>query len=219
MALQDLSVLENPMDLPPEFKAWLIKYLELNPPNLPVAQMLGVGGLSDKALATPVLRLEAGGTVLGGTAAGSLIENHDSVPVSAGALTNFVAQKFAYNAKIDGPPAGYKTQWLLEVVWRTNATSPGTSFTIAPWEQTAFAGGAGGYTSTGAGALNTPTAVTVTPGAGASGNSDSGWHDHGVAGDIVAGKTYFIDCLIAGATAANSGFDFTTRLWRRFVPA
>lgn len=41
MAVEDLNPLQNPMDLPPEFKAWLVKYLEANPPSLPVAQMLG----------------------------------------------------------------------------------------------------------------------------------------------------------------------------------
>lgn len=36
-----LEALKNPMDLPPEFKSWLVKYLEVNPPSLPVSGMLG----------------------------------------------------------------------------------------------------------------------------------------------------------------------------------
>lgn len=75
---RDLSPLENPMDLPPEFKQWLVKYLEANPPSLPVAQMLGykppastfdkvVGELQvvNSAIATPVYSKTIPGKTLG----------------------------------------------------------------------------------------------------------------------------------------------------------
>lgn len=44
-----LAALQNPMDLPQEFKAWLLKYIEVNPPSLPAAQMLGYKPTADAA--------------------------------------------------------------------------------------------------------------------------------------------------------------------------
>lgn len=56
-----LELLKSPMDLPEEFKSWLLKYIEVNPPNLPIKQMLGyqdgpkirVGAISDGPPANP----------------------------------------------------------------------------------------------------------------------------------------------------------------------
>lgn len=41
MDVKKSDPLKNPMDLPPEFKGWLVKWLEVNPPQLPIKQMLG----------------------------------------------------------------------------------------------------------------------------------------------------------------------------------
>lgn len=41
MATPKSDPLKNPMDLPAEFKGWLVKWLEVNPPQLPIKQMLG----------------------------------------------------------------------------------------------------------------------------------------------------------------------------------
>lgn len=92
--------LKNPMDLPPEFKSWLVKWLEVNPPSLPVAQMLGY-----KPSDLPLAKLSLAGTtaiLTGGTQPLQLAASYDSrldsliFPDRGAANSAFTVKKTGY---------------------------------------------------------------------------------------------------------------------------
>lgn len=172
------------------------------------------------ALAVPVMRAEFGGTFTA-AAGGSYLCNMDSGPKVPATLVNFRVITWTYDPDQDDPPAGYKTQWKLELAWKTNATASTRTHVWAPWAITAVAGGAGGYTETMAGTfLSFPNATVVAPAASTLAVIDTGWSDHGVSSGVQSGTDYgFGANITGGAMAANSAISWTGRFLRRFVPA
>lgn len=172
------------------------------------------------ALAIPVLRGEAGGSILAGgqgSSAGSYICNMDSAPKSPAVLGNQVISWFMYNPTLDDPPSGYKTQWSIEVAYTTNNTLTGVTFTLSLWQMTAVAGGAGGYTETMTGSALSALNVVIGSTAGFT-TSNGSWVDTNAAGGITTGNTYAFYINNSGTLATNSAFRWRARLHRRFIP-
>ena len=211
------DVLSDPISLPAEFTNFIPQHVAMNPvPVNPTAPIYAMG------LATPVLRGEAGGTIIaggGGAAAGSYLCNMDSTPVAAGTLANQVLSLFFYQAALDDPPQGYKTQWMLEVDWTTNAGSPAVTLTWSMWQITAVGGAAGGYTTTMAGSLASSLNVAKAFAGVSLSGATSGWSDTGATGGLSTGNVYAFAVNNNGTFAASSACRWRAKLWRRFVPS
>lgn len=175
-----------------------------------------------QALATPVLRGEAGGSLLAGAAVGSYLCNMDSTPKLPGTLVNQVLSLFKYIPELDDPPAGFKTQWGLEVAQTTNATAVGQTITWGMWQILSIAGAAGGYTETMAGSFTLPNfqsailATHLTVGF-------NGWFDTDSPGAIVStgipsAPVYGFAINLPGAMTAGSALRWRMRLYRRWIP-
>lgn len=175
-----------------------------------------------QALAAPVLRGEAGGSLTAGVAAGSYLCNMDSTPKLPATLANQVLSLFKYIPELDDPPPGFKTQWGLEVGQTTNATAPAQTITWGMWNIQAIGGGAGGYTETMAGTFTLPNfnstifATHLTVGFG-------GWVDTDSAGAIASSgipsaPVYGFAIFLPGAMAAGSALRWRMRLYRRWIP-
>lgn len=175
-----------------------------------------------QALATPVLRGEAGGSLLAGAAVLSYLCNMDSTPKLPGTLANQVLSLFKYIPELDDPPPGFKTQWGLEVGHTTNGTAVGQTITWGMWQILSIAGGAGGYTETMAGSFTLPNfqsfifATHLAVGF-------NGWFDTDSPGAIVSSgipsaPVYGFAINLGGAMTAGSALRWRMRLYRRWIP-
>jgi hypothetical protein len=179
-------------------------------------QYLAGDGTWKKANAAPVLRAEAGGTMLAGSASGSYSLNMDSTPKLAATLSNQTISLFMYDPTLDDPPAGFKTQWKVEVSYSTNNTGPGVmTFTFGLLGITSIGGAAGGYTESFAGAFTNVNVAVAFSAAAALSSASSAWVDS--VGNISTSTVYALAVFLNAATAANSAVRFRVRLYRRWV--
>lgn len=175
--------------------------------------------LVQAALATPVLRGEAGGTVLAGTATGSYMANMDSTPKLPATLANQVLSLFQWSEVLDAPPPGYRTQWQMEVQYQTNAASPAASIVWGLWQIVSMGGAAGGYVETGSGSfLSSPQCLASLTAANNAITVLSGWSDHGSINNVQSGIVYAYAISILNIPAASSAFRYRQRMYRRYVP-
>lgn len=177
---------------------------------------------SQVALATPVLRGEAGGSLLGGSASGTYLCNMDSTPKVPATLGNQVLSLFRYSTPLDDPPNGYKTQWMVEATYTTNATAVGTNVIFGLIQLTSIGGGAGGYTETISGSFSPTQVQSGTISSVVATEVTSAWLDNSIAGTgsapITTAQIYSFAVFLGGAFAANSALRWRIRLYRRWVP-
>lgn len=181
-----------------------------------VSLLLGPGTPVDTAVAAayavPVLRGEAGGTILAATGLGTRIMNMDSTPKVPATLGNQVLSVFVPNTALDAPPAGYKTQFMYAVIWLCNAVNPGGTWTWGLSQLTSTTGAAGGFTE----GLAAMSAVQVAQASPANnGHIYSAWVDNpfGINAQFVVHAVNN-----SATTATSSAIRFRTQLFRRWVP-
>jgi len=161
-------------------------------------------------LAQPVLVADFGGTLLAGTTSLSRICNKDSTPKAPATGANQVVDLFAHTSEHD-PPAGYKTQYMIEAYYTCNAAAPGGTWIWAPWQLTGVGGAAGVYTETMAAAFVTGLQATVAN--PTTGRAASGWVDN----PFGAGMFFCFAVNNSATTATNSAFRWRGKLWRRWT--
>lgn len=175
-----------------------------------------------QALATPILRGEAGGSLKDTlTPAGSYICGIDTTPKEPATLQNLVLSFVSYIPAVDDPPPGFKTQFALEVVPYTNAISTiGVIFTWGMWQLESVGGGAGGYTQSMAPGFVDPSfqieAFSPLPFFGG-GLGD--WVDVDSPNAIASVGDFAFGVKFNGNLATNAMLGWRSRLYRRWVLA